>query len=510
MSISTSEQVSPTPEVVGISNQQPRGNRRYSVALLVAATVTIFMLGYLLMVPTDPLIVGLLVILLVIALMLFKIPVAISLLAPAVLGLLVLSGPTALWSSLGALSFHSFASWSLSVIPMFILMGVALGKSGLMSAAYDTARKWLGWLPGGLAVSANFASAGMAAASGSSVGIAYAVGRVSIPEMLRAGYRPSMAIGTVAAAGTLGQVIPPSVMLVIYAGIAETPIGPQLLAGIIPGIILAILFSVVIVIWAIVGKSAPPGKHYSLKERLASLANLLPILVIVLLVLGGIYLGIFTATEAGAYGAAAALLLGVGALVRRSRKATARGDDARIVPVVRKFFSDSFLEMVSSAAAIFLLLVGVNLLTRVMALSGVAQWTADVVVDAGFNQLGFLLMLIPVYLILGFFLSTLEMLLLTIPVFIGPLVALDVDLIWFGVFLIILAEIDMIAPPLGLLNFVVYGLARSSVKGLGYRFTMVDVFKGVLPFIAVCLLVLVLLVLIPELATWLPSTASLR
>lgn len=483
--------------------------RRFTIGLVITAIVTVLLTVYLLFAPSNKLIIGLVVILLMMALMLFKIPIAVAMSGAAIVGLLVLSGPRPLWGSLREVAYSSFASWSLSVIPMFVLMGVALGKSGLMSGAYDTARKWFGRLPGGLAVSTNLAGAGMAATSGSSMGIAYAIGRVAVPEMIREGYKPSLTLGSVAMAGTLGQVIPPSVLLVIYAGVAETPVGPQLLAGIVPGIILALMFTVVILVWSVVSKGAAPrGQRYSWMDRIATLSNLIPMLIIVIVVLGGIYFGVFTATEAGAYGAAVTLVLGLGAIILRARKARAAGAPIKTAAVVGRFFSSTFMETVSAVAAIFFLLIGVILLTRVMALSGLAQWIADAVIDLGLSRLGFLLLLIPIYLILGFFLDTLAMMLLTIPVFIGPLVALDVDLIWFGIFLIVLAEIDLVAPPLGILNFVVLSIAQSSTKGMGVKIGIVDVFKGVTPFIGACIVFLILLILFPEIATWLPGLSS--
>lgn len=499
------------PSTKTVAVKQARSARRFTAALVITAILTVLMTVYLFVIPSNKLLVGFIIILLMMALMLLKIPIGIAMAGAGILGLYVLVGPNAVAGTLKEIVFQSFASWSLSVIPMFVLMGVALGKSGLMGGAYDSARKWLGWMPGGLAVSTNFAGAGMAATSGSTIGIVYAVGRVSIPEMIRSGYKPSLAMGATAMGGTLGQVIPPSVLLVIYAGVAETPVGPQLLAGIVPGAMLAIMFGIVIVLWALISpKSAPAGPSYPWKERIASLANLIPVAIIAVVVLGGIYFGIFTATEAGAYGALIVILLGLGSVIFRSEKIK-KTKPAVAVPtgrVVRNFFSGTLMETVSAVSAIMLLLVGVHILTRVMALSGLAQWVGDAVVDMGLTRLTFLLMLIPVYLILGFFLDTLAMMLLTIPVFLAPLNELNIDLIWFGVFLIILAEIDMVAPPLGVLNFVTLALAQSATKGMGLKLSITDVFKGVMPFIGACILMLVVLVVWPDLALWLPGISA--
>jgi C4-dicarboxylate transporter, DctM subunit len=483
--------------------------RRHLVGVIIVAASALLMIGYLFFIPSDRLVVGLVVVLLMIALMLLEIPIFITMIASAMVGLLVLAGPRPVWGTIRDVVFTSFGSWSLSVIPMFVLMGVALSKSGIMAAAYDAARKWFGRVPGGLAVSTTFAGAGMASISGSTMAITYALGRVAIPEMLRSGYKPSLAVGSVATAGTLGQVIPPSVLLVIYAGVASTPVGPQLIAGIIPGVTLAALFVLVIIGWGLLGKgAAPAGRSFPLRERFASLWGLIPVVLLVILVLGGIFTGFFTVTESGALGAVAALVIGAAAVAFQVRKVRAGGEQVKVAPVVGRYISSTFMESMAAVAAVFALIIGVNLLTRVMALSGLARWVADLVIDLGFSKIGFLLMLIPIYLILGFFLDTLAMMLLTIPVFLGPLVALDVDLIWFGIFLIVLAEIDLIAPPLGIINFVVLGIARSVREPGDPEITILHVFKGVAPFIGACIVFLVLLVLFPEIATWLPGMSS--
>ncbi|MFI5621869.1 TRAP transporter large permease [Nocardioides sp. NPDC051685] len=483
--------------------------RRRVFALSAAAVAVALIVGYLFLVPSDRLLVGVAVVLLMIALMLLEVPIFITMIASAMVGMLVLAGERPVWGTVRDVVFTSFGSWSLSVIPMFVLMGVALSKTGIMAGAYDAARKWFGNVPGGLAVSTSFAGAGMAAISGSTMAITYAIGRVAIPEMIRAGYRPSLAVGSVATAGTLGQVIPPSVMLVIYAGVASTPVGPQLIAGVIPGLLLAVLFVLVIIGWGIVVPGAASrGGSFSLRERLFSLIGLTPVVLIAALVLGGIFSGFFTVTESGALGAVVALLIGGAAILFQVRRAGSRGEPEDFGPVAARYLSSTFLESIAAVASIFALLIGVNMLTRVMAISGLARGLADLVIDLQLSKMGFLLLLIPIYLILGFFLDTLAMMLLTIPVFLGPLVALDVDLIWFGIFLIVLAEIDLIAPPLGILNFVVLGIARSVRQPGDPEITIIDVFKGVTPFILACIAFLVLLVLFPEIATWLPSVSS--
>lgn len=488
-----------------------RSARRAAAGVVVLGVISVGIVIALLAVEVDRHAVGMLTIGLMLTLMLLRVPVGIAMALPGLLGSYVLVGSRALTGMLQDAVFSTFASWSYSVIPMFILMGIALGNSGLMARAFDVARKWLGWLPGGLAISTNFAGAGLAATSGSSIGISYAIGRVAIPEMLREKYPPALAAASVAAAGSLGQVIPPSILLIIYAGVAQTPVGQQLIAGVVPGLILALLFAVVIVLWCIL-RNVPRGEErYSWRNRITSLRDLVPVLVVILVVLGGLYAGLFTATEAGAFGAAVTLLMGAAVVVLGARKEQAsvgRPGRGSVGRALGTYAATTVRETVASVAAIFLLLVGVLILTRVMALSGLAQMLADTIVDFGLGRVSFLLLLIPLYFFLGIFLESLPMMLLTLPILIEPLTALDVDLLWFGVFFIIIAEIDLIAPPLGILNFVVHSIAVQATKGMDVGIRITDVYRGVLPFIGAAVLAIVLLISFPEVVTWLPELSA--
>lgn len=444
--------------------------------------------------------VGGLVVLLSIVLFLVGIPVGIAMLGASLLGLLGLGGPRVVTSTLKLVGFDPSASWSYSVIPMFILMGVLLWKSGLTSQAFRAARNWIGWVPGGLAVATNFAGAGLAAGSGSTIGITYALGRVAVPEMLRTGYRPSLAVGAVAAAGSLGQIIPPSLLLVIYAGAAGLAVGPQLLAGVIPGILLALAFAIMIIARASFSKDLAPrwdSSGVTWRERYRSLLGVIPIIIVVLIVVGGIFLGVMTATEAGVFGALAALIMGSIHLFQKERR----------VSPLWQMLKESVEVTVVSTASIFLLLLGVFALTRVVALSQVANGLADLIVSIGLDRIGLLLVLIVLYLILGMFMDTLAMMLLTIPVLMVPLQEVGVDLVFFGVFLVIMAEVGLMTPPLGILSFIIHRIASDPKVNLGRKVPLGEVFKGTSWFVAVALIVVVSLVLMPELVTWLPSVS---
>jgi C4-dicarboxylate transporter, DctM subunit len=444
--------------------------------------------------------IGMLVVVLTIVLLLTGIPVGVAMLGAALLGLWVLAGPRVVESTMRTAAFESTSSWSYSVIPTFILMGMILSKSGLTASAFETARRWLGWLPGGLAVATNFAGAALAASSGSTIGITYALGRVSIPEMLRSGYRPELAVGSVAAAGTLGQIIPPSLLLVVYAGAAAVPVGPQLLAGVIPGLILAIAFAVMIVGHAMLRPSLAPRVDMSgvtWRMRFQSLMDILPIGIVVIVVIGGLFAGVFTATESGVFGMLTALLFGIFHMLRS-------GQSLRDIATMIK---ESLIGTLTGSASVFLLLLGVHALTRAMALSQVPHELAELIVGMGLDRIQLLLILIAVYFILGMFMDTLAMMLLTVPVLLAPLVAVGVDPLWFGVFLVIMAEVGLLTPPLGILSFIVHRIASDPATNLGKPISLGAVFRGVMPFAVTAIVVIFLLIAFPEIVTWLPGAS---
>jgi C4-dicarboxylate transporter DctM subunit len=466
---------------------------------LAGVTVVLLLLADTLGLPKQA--VGGLVVLLSILLFLVGIPVGIAMLGASLLGLLSLGGTRVIQSTLETAGYESTASWSYSVIPMFILMGALLWKSGLTATAFNTARNWIGWVPGGLAVSTNFAGAGLAAGSGSTIGITYAIGQVAIPEMLRSGYRPSLAVGSVAAAGTLGQVIPPSLLLVVYAGAAGVAVGPQLLAGVVPGVLLAVAFAIMIIVRASLHRDLAPrvdSRPVGWAERWRSLLGVVPLIVVVVIVVGGIFQGIFTATEAGVFGALSAFVMGAIHHLRTERSLRA----------LLRMLRESTVVTLTSTASVFLLLTGVFALTRVVALSQIANELTGWIVDIGLGRVGFLLALVVLYLVLGMFMDTLAMMLLTVPILMTPLAAVGVDPLFFGVFLVIMAEVGLLTPPLGILSFILHRIASDSRVNLGHQVRLSDVFRGTAWFVATAIAVVLVLVLFPDLVTWLPDLGT--
>ncbi|MBL4810866.1 MAG: TRAP transporter large permease subunit [Rhodobacteraceae bacterium] len=479
----------------------PRSHRTAIGIFMISLVIVFGAVGAMLFLDLSKHMIGGLVIVLSIVLLLMGIPVGIAMLGAALVGLWALSGGRVVTSTMESAAYDAAESWSYSVIPMFILMGMILWKSGLTASAFETARRWLGWMPGGLAVATNFAGAALAASSGSTIGITYALGRVSIPEMLKSGYHPQLAVGSVAAAGTLGQIIPPSLLLVVYAGAASVPVGPQLLAGVVPGIILALSFALMIIIRAIINPSFAPRVDMSgvtWRMRFSALVSIIPIAIVVVVVIGGLLGGIFTTTEAGVFGMITALILGV---FHQRRGGQSWAD-------VRRMVASSVTGALTGTASVFLLIVGVVVLTRAMALSQVPNALAQGIVDMGFGRVQLLLVLVLVYLFLGMFMDTLAMMLLTIPVLLTPLAAVGVDPLWFGVFIVIMAEVGLLTPPLGILSFIVHRIAMDPETNLGQEITLGTVFKGVAPFALTAMAVLLLLIFVPSIVTWLPGASS--
>ncbi|AWH93965.1 C4-dicarboxylate ABC transporter permease [Dietzia lutea] len=443
-------------------------------------------------------IVGILTVLLSIVAMVAGIHVGIAIMGAGAVGLWKLAGTGAVAVTFEDVPFTAAASWSLSVIPLFILMGVTMGRFNLTGKLFSSAQAWLGRLPGGLAVSTNFAGAGLAASSGSSIAISYALGRTTVPEMLRAGYKPSLATGVVAMSGTLGMLIPPSVILVIYAGVAETPVGPQLLAALVPGLLTALAYGVLIVVRCSLDPTLGPRStiRYTWRARFRSLWDVTPVTLILILIIGGMYTGVFTPTEAGAFGALAAILLG-----------WLFGDDRSARHLVRTVLT-SLRETAASVASIFLLLMGVHVLTRVVALSGVADWITETISSLGLSRTLFLICLIFAFLILGMFMDGLAMILLTVPILMPVLSTFDISLLWFGVFMVILVELALVTPPIGMLSYIIHRIASHPEVNRGATIRLSDVFKGVSWFVVTSAVILVALIFFPDIALWLPETSA--
>lgn len=441
-----------------------------------------------------------LAIILMLDLLILKFPIAVAMGASGILGVWAISGERAVIRTLMDVPYGTAASWSMSVLPMFILLGMILWRSGATAKVFNAARAWLGWLPGGQAITTNLAGAGLAAASGSTIGITYALGRIGIPEMLRSGYDRRLAVGSVITAGLPGQLIPPSLLMVVYAGIVNAPVGQALLAGIVPGLMVAAVSIIMIVLLAVFAKGmVPRGANASPKtswdERWRTLTHVAPLPLLIFIVMGGMYAGFFTATEGAAFGVLGALLI---ALLSLGWK--------RFITSVK----ESVVATIAATGAIFLVLIGAGLLNRLMSMSGIANWFAGVVQDAELGPVTFTLLCLLVFLILGMFIEPMSMMLLSIPILMPTLLDLEINLLWFGVLTVLMAELGGITPPVGVLSFVLYKLVQDPEVNQGQKIKLSDIFIAGAFALPVVGFVILMLFLFPELVTWLVDSASVK
>ena len=409
------------------------------------------------------------------------IPVALALALVGLAGFWWLNGWSGLSFVLGSAPFEAVFPYSLSVVPLFVMMGVFAAHAGLSQALYGAVNAFVGHLRGGLAMATVGACALFGAICGSSLATAATMGRVAIPEMRRAGYADSLSSASVAAGGTLGVLIPPSIILVIYGLLTETSIGALFVAAIVPGILGAVLYALAVRIsTAISPEKAPAKARTTWRERRRALAGVWSVALLFALVIGGIYAGWFSPTEAAAVGAAGAFLL-----------ALARGG------LTRAGLVDAVAEIARTTGMIFLILVGASLFNYFVETSGLPLRVVEWFGALGLGPLGSLIVILAFYVVLGCFLDALSMILLTIP-FIFPVAeALGYDPVWFGILIVTVAEIGLITPPVGMNLFVVQG----TVAGISQR----TIVTGILPFIGADVVRLVLLVALPGLALWLPS-----
>lgn len=426
--------------------------------------------------------IGIVGIVVLLALLALRVPIAFALGGVAVGGIVALRGADAAMGVLATQPYGFIAHWTLTTVPMFLLMGNLAYHAGLTQSLYAAARLWLSWMPGGLAVASTAACAGFAAASGSSVATASAMGRIAIPEMMRYRYDPGLATGCVAAAGTLGSLIPPSILMVIYAIFAEVSVSKALMAGILPGILSALMFGIMIVIRCTLKPSLGPRveEAVSWAERLAVLRSVWPLPALILGVIGGMYSGAFTSTEAAAGGAFLAFVI-AGVQRRLSWQ------------VIRVAIVDSL----TGTATIFLIATGGVLLSRFMAFSGLpglmGQWIGQYAVD----PILLVVLISVVYIFLGCFLDSIGVMLLTLPILLPMLEAAKVDLIWFGVLVIKLLEIGLVTPPVGMNVFVIKSVVGDAVS-------LERIFKGIGWFVVTDIVTLGVLIAFPVISLVVP------
>jgi tripartite ATP-independent transporter DctM subunit len=411
-----------------------------------------------------------------------RMPIGTAMLLVGIVGFAALNGVPAAISALGTYPFQYAASYELAIIPLFVFMGNCAAMCGMGRDLYAAAYAWFGHWRGGLASATIAACAGFAAVSGSSVASAITMGRVCLPEMKRYDYAPQLATGTIAAGGTLGILIPPSTAFVIYGILTEQSIGKLLLAGILPGILLAAIFMATIAIWMRFRPHyGPRGPRASWGERARATWRAGPMLLVVLVSIGGIYAGIFTESEAAAVGAFLALL------IAWQRKA-----------ITRQSFNTLLIESVNTTAMVFLILIGAQVFGPFLALSGLPGHMAALVQDLDVHRVVILVIVLLVYLAMGTFLEGFSMLVLTLPIVIPIMMTLGYDLIWFGVIMVIVLEMGLIDPPVGINVFV--------VKSLVPEVPMARIFAGIVPFWFAMMVCIAVLICFPEIALLIPNS----
>lgn len=422
----------------------------------------------------------------VLILIFLRVPIGLAMLAVGVLGTWLISGSfNPISAQFKNLSYSTYASYSLSVVPLFLLMGQFATVSGLSSGLFNAAAAWLGHRKGGVAMAAIGASAGFGAICGSSLATAATMGQVALPELKKYGYSGALATGTVAAGGTLGILIPPSVILVIFAVLTEQNIAKLFMGAFIPGILAAIGYMVVIAIYVrLVQGSGGVRERMSYGDRFRELGKTWPVLAVFIVVIGGIYGGIFTPTEAAAVGAAGTFLIALAA-----RK------------VNRKEIVEACLATASSTAMIFFIVLGAAALNGFLALSQVPQSMALWVGEQGFNPWVVMVLVLVFYLILGCFMDSLSMILLTVPIVYPMMSVLDFGLtpdefgIWFGIIVLIVVEVGLITPPVGMNLFIINSMSPQT--------RLSETYRGVWPFVASDIVRTAILVAFPPITLWL-------
>ena len=423
-------------------------------------------------------------------LIVMRIPIAYAMIVTGGIGVTILNGPLIFMSQLKDLAYIQFSIYDLSVIPMFVLMGNLATKSGLSRELFQAANAWVGWVRGGVAMSAIIACAGFGAVCGSSLATASTMGKVALPELRRYKYSGSLASGTLAAGGVLGILIPPSVVLVVYAIIVEANIISMFMAAMIPGLLAVGLFLLTIAIYVrFFPESGPSREPMDRQEFWLATLGVLPVLAIFIAVIGGIYLGLFNPTPAAAAGV---FLVGVLGIYRGLIK----------IPQLKV----AFLETAKTSGMIYLILLGAEMLKIFMSRGGVPQAAVVIMQSSRLDPITILLLMLLSLIILGCLMDSLSMILLAMPFFWPVIDGLDFGLgpeelkIWFGILALIVVELGLITPPVGMNVFVIHALAED--------IPMSETFKGVIPFFGAELLRVLLLVAFPGIVLWLPRLLS--
>lgn len=450
---------------------------------------------------TEPIFLGISSLFVLIFLIIIRIPIAYAMILTGGIGIMSIDGVGTIFNQLKTLAYGQFSNYDLSVVPLFILMGALASRIGLSSALFAAANSWLSWLRGGSAMAAISACAGFGAICGSSIATASTMGRVALPELLKFNYSISLATGVLAAGGVLGILIPPSIVLIIYALIVEVNIVSMFAAALIPGLLAICLFLATIAVFvAIYPDAAPKTRKTDKEERIRATIGILPVASVFIIVLGGMYAGFFNPTPAASLGVGLVLIIGY---ITKKLNLTQ--------------LKEALLETAGLSGMIYLILLGAELMKIYMSRTGLPQALSDWILVAGFEPMSVLIVLLLGMILLGCLLDSLSIILLIIPFFWPVLVELNGGVhiaaesagfgmttgdlkIWFGILALVVVEVGLITPPVGMNVFVISSIADNC--------DISDTFKGVSPFFIAELIRIVILFSLPILALWLPNILS--
>lgn len=430
----------------------------------------------------TPFMIGSLGLVILIIMLFFGVYIGVVMMVVGGVGMWLLSGWPAAWMMLETVPFASLTEYNMTVVPLFILMGAFCFHAGISNDLYNTIYKWLGHLRGGLAMATIGACAGFAALSGSSLATAATMGTVALPEMRRYKYDNALATGAIAAGGSIGILIPPSVPLILYGYLANQSIGKLFIAGIVPGLMQTVIYMIVIglLCWR-KPEMGPRGPKTTMVEKIVSLKSAWVVALLFVLVIGGIYTGIFSPTEAAGVGALGAFLFAL-----FTRKLT------------KKNFGQSVSSTIQNTSMIFLIFVGAMVFGYFLGATRMPHELASMVGGLPVNRYVILIVVLMIYVVLGCFLDSLAMILITVPIFF-PLVvqSLGFDAIWFGIIVVKVVEIGLITPPVGINVFVIKGIASDVPMG--------TIFRGIIPFLTGDVIQVALLIMFPQIVTFLPG-----
>ena len=414
-------------------------------------------------------------------LFLLRMPVAFAMAFAGFIGFAYLSGIESAFTLLAHDIFETLSSYPLSVIPLFILMGSFAFASGISQRLYTTSYTWVGQLKGGLTVATVIACSGFAAICGSTAATAATMGKIALPEMKKYGYDDELATGTVAAAGTLGILIPPSTVLIVYGILTEESIGKLFVAGILPGFLLSLFFIATVIVLCLRNPDiGPPGPQTTWKQKLRATTGIIEAVLLFLLTIGGLFLGWFSPTQAGAIGAFGALAIGV--MRRRLRL---------------KIAIEAAKDGLRTACMVLFIITGATVFGHFLAISNIPFVLAEWVGGLPIPPIAVMAVMIFIYFIGGFFMDSMALIVVTIPIFFPVVMKLGFDPIWFGVIIVLVGEMGVITPPVGVNVFV--------IKGIAPDIPLRRIFRGILPFLVALIILTVLMTVFPKIATFLPG-----